>query len=159
VNLRALSLGAGVADVVWPALFLETRLWSVWAIVAGLLVEFAVLRWAFDLEPRRALVVDVGMNAASALLGAILIPLAGIIWEIFPGLVVYRVFHIGTFNPGTWAATFVFAVLITSWIERLVIARFFKIPVSRRLFAWLCAANTVSVGIAFVSLLIKPMET
>ena len=150
---------AAKADVVWPALYLETRLWSVWPILAGLIVEFGVLRWAFDLEARKALLVDVAMNTASALVGAILIPLAGIVWEVFPGLVVYKMLGIGTFNPGTWAATFLFAVLITSLIERFVIARFFKISVSRRRFLWLCAANAVSVGIAFASLFIKPMES
>jgi hypothetical protein len=35
------------------------------------------------------------------LLGIVLIPFAGILWEFFPGIVIYSVFKIGTFIPQT----------------------------------------------------------
>jgi uncharacterized membrane protein SirB2 len=93
------------------------------------------------------------MNAASSLLGVFLIPLAGGAWEFFPGIMLYKVFNIGTFNPGTWLATFLFAVFINSALETAVLRYAFKQKPFKRFFWWLALANTISVGIAFGSLL------
>ena len=65
---------------------------------------------------KKAAVVDVVMNAVSTGAGIVLISALGFAWEFFPGLVLYKVFNVGTFNPGTWAATFVMAVLATTAI-------------------------------------------
>lgn len=144
------------ADVVWPALFLEQRLFSWWAISLGLVVEFFFVRWLTALSLRKCIIADLSMNAASALLGLLLIPVAGIAWEFFPGLIIYKIFNIGTFNPGTWAATFVLAVLINGALESLVLKYAFKQKVGKRVFWWLCAANSLSVALAFASLLARP---
>ncbi|MEW6563351.1 MAG: hypothetical protein AB1400_09000 [Pseudomonadota bacterium] len=90
------------ADVVWPALYLETRLFSWWAIGLGLMAEFFFIWKVFSLSPKQALLADIAANTASALLGVLLIPLAGIVWEVFPGLAFYHLFNMGTFNPITW---------------------------------------------------------
>ena len=143
------------ADLVWPALFLTQRLWSVPTIAAGLLVELAILVLVYELPVRRAALVDLAMNAASMVAGMFLIPLAGVGWDALR-VYVYPALGIGTFNPYAWAATLLMAVAITSVIERLVITRTFAIPVGRGRFLWLCAANAVSVGMAFESLLTDP---
>jgi hypothetical protein len=145
-----------LANVVWPALYLESRLWSLWAIAAGLVVEWGVLRWAFGIKLDRALLVALAMNAASLLAGTFLIPLAGLAWEVFAGFTFYQVFNVGTFNPGAWVATLIAAVLIAAALEALVIRDIFKIPVNRRRLLWLFGANVVSVAIAFASLLFRP---
>lgn len=147
------------ADVVWPALFLEQRLFSWWAIGLGLLAEFFFVRWLTTLTVRQGIVADLSMNAASALLGIILIPLAGIAWELFPGSILYKIFDIGTFNPGTWTATFLFAVLINAALESLVLRLAFKQKTGKRVFWWLCVANSLSVGLAFGSLFVRPPQT
>lgn len=147
------------ADVVWPALFLEQRLFSWWAIGLGLLAEFFFVRWLTTLTVRQGIVADLSMNAASALLGIILIPLAGIAWELFPGSILYKIFDIGTFNPGTWTATFLFAVLINAALESLVLRLAFKQKTDKRVFWWLCVANSLSVGLAFGSLFVRPPQT
>ncbi len=144
------------ADVVWPALYLEMRLLSSVPIVAGLIVECFVLRYGFGLTWKRAVWVDVVMNAVSTAAGVVLIPIAGIMWEIFPGSVMYKFFNIGTFNPATWTATYVMAVLLTTAIEAAVVKWLFKIPLKRGRFWMLCGANAMSVGIAFVSLMLRP---
>ncbi len=146
------------ADVVWPALYLETRLFSWWAIGLGLVVEFFFIWKVFALPPKRALIADLAANTASALLGALLIPLAGVAWEVFPGLAFYHLLNWGTFNPVTWGATFVFACLINAWLESYVLKRFFKLPFTRKTFLWLTLANAASVGIAFGSLWWKPVQ-
>lgn len=66
------------ANVVWPALYLETRLFSWWAIGIGLLVEFFFIKWLFTLPVKKASMATVSANAVSAVAGIILIPLAGI---------------------------------------------------------------------------------
>ncbi|TCJ12772.1 hypothetical protein EZJ19_11060 [Parasulfuritortus cantonensis] len=149
---------AAQADVVWPALYLETRLFSWWAIGLGLAVEFFFIRKLFALPPGRALLADLAANSASALLGVVLIPLSGLAWEVFPGFAFYYLLHVGTFNPITWAGTFALACLINAWLESYVLKQFFKLPWTRRTFAWLVLANACSVGVAFASLWWKPVQ-
>jgi hypothetical protein len=145
------------ADMVWPALMVEQRLLSAIPITSGLIVELLALRFGgFDLSWKKAAIVDVVMNAVSSLAGIVLIPLLGFVWEFFPGIVLYKVLNVGTFNPGTWAATFIMAVLATTAIEASVVRWGFKITVDRRRFSVLCAANSVSVAMAFASLWIHP---
>jgi hypothetical protein len=98
------------------------------------------------------------MNAASCLLGTILILILGIGWEFFPGIVLYKVFNISTFNPGTWAATFFMAVFVNALLENFVINKGFKKKLGWRGFWWLSLANGASVGIAFISLSLFPLE-
>jgi hypothetical protein len=146
------------ADVVWPALYLESRLFSLWAIPAGLLAEFAFLRWWLRLSVWRAIVADVVMNAASALIGLFAIPIAGLAWESSLGQLVNKTFNVGTFNPAAWLVTCVFAVLINTAIEALVLRLVFKIRLTRAQTAGLGLANLVSVGLAMASLQISPLR-
>jgi hypothetical protein len=148
-----------LADVVWPALFLEQRLFSWWAIGAGLLAELLFVRYITQLTLGMCVVADIAMNAASSILGLILIPLAGIVWEIFPGLIFYKVCNIGTFNPITWVATLVFAAIINGALETQVLRFGFKQKIGKRGFWLLCLANAVSVGMAFYSVLSHPPRT
>jgi hypothetical protein len=147
-----------VSDVVWPALYLETRLFTWWAIGLGLLIEFFFVRWLFALSPTKAALATLAANAVSALLGFVLIPLSGIVWEVFPGLLIYPLFHMGTFNPLTWAATFILACLVTTGLEAIVYRFGFKFMVRRREFGWLLIANALSVAVAFVSVFVAPPQ-
>ncbi len=146
------------ADVVWPALFLISRMLTWWSVALGLIVEYFFVRQLTGFDIKTSIKADLVMNGASTLLGAVLIPIAGIGWEFFPGLLLYKIFNIGTFNPGTWTATFIMSVLINAWLENYVIKRFFKKDLGWRGFRWLCLANAASVGIAFISLWLFPVE-
>jgi hypothetical protein len=145
-----------LGDMIWPAAFLEDRLLSAWVISAGLFIEYFFVWRVTSLSAWRSILADLAMNAASTLLGIVLIPLAGIIWEIFPGLVLYKWLDLGTFNPGTWAATFFMAVFINAGLEMTVLRVGFKQPFGRGLFWWLCLANALSVGVAMGSFLLYP---
>ena len=147
------------ADVVWPALFLEIRLFSWWAIAVGLVAEYLFIRWLFKQTIQRSLIATVAANAASSVAGILLIPLAGILWEFFPGMIYMKALNWGTFNPITWAATFVIACLVNTAIEALVYKNGFKLTVRKREFWWIFVANAVSVGVAFVTLFMVPLET
>jgi len=143
------------ADMVWPALYLEKRLLSWWAICAGLLIEFFFIKHLFLLSPKRALLINVGANTASTIVGIILIPLTGFIWEIF-----IHDSNSPTFNPITWIFTFLSACFLNALIEGLIIKKLFKIEFefAGQKLMWLIFANTFSVGIALISLWIEPLK-
>ena len=146
-----------IADVIWPALFLEGRLLSIPVILIGLVVEFFFVWRITSLDVAHSIAADLLMNTASTLLGIFLIPIAGIIWEFFPGIFLYKWFNMGTFNPWTWTATFCLAVVINAALETLIVAKVFGQKMGKRGFGWLCIANSISVGIAFASFLIYPI--
>ncbi len=130
-----------------------------WSIGMGLLVEYLFVRQLTGFDIKKSIIVNLTMNVASSLLGIILIPLAGVGWEIFPGIVIYKLFNMGTFNPITWTATFFIAVFVNAWIENFVIKKVFKKNLGWRGFWWLALANAVSVGIAFISILVVPLKS
>lgn len=144
------------ADVVWPAIFLENRMMSWWAILFGLLIEYLFIRFLLKTSIRQSIIITTIMNVISCLLGIIVIPLSGMAWEIFPGILIYKIFHIGTFNPGTWIATFIMSVVINGGIETCVITKVFKRKIGKKGFWLLCAVNALSIGLAFISLLLYP---
>ncbi|WP_396586766.1 hypothetical protein [Bermanella sp. R86510] len=148
------------ANVVWPALYLETRLFSWWAISIGLLVEYLFVRKLFNVTPQKAVLATITANAASAIFGILLIPLAGIAWEVFPGLFLYHVFKMGTFNPITWCATFLIACAVNVALEGLIYKKAFKFNFlfKSKMFLWFMLANTASVGVATASLIINPVQ-
>lgn len=161
--LLAVLLAAPVAahaNLVWPALYLEVRLFSWWAISAGLLIEYLFVRRLFGLSPKRAVIADATANALSALAGLLLIPAAGVVWEIFPGSMYMHAIGWGTFNPATWAGTFMLACVINAVVEGLVYRKVFKLEFRfrGRKFGWLILANALSVGVAFVSIRIAPVR-
>lgn len=156
--LVATAATPAFANMVWPALYLETRLFTWWAIGIGLLVEMLAIRIIFGIAWQKSAVASVAANAGSALLGIPLIPLAGIAWELFPGSLYLKLLDWGTFNPVTWAATFIIACLLNALIEGFILRRWFKLPVGRRQFWLLVVANAISVGIAFGSLFVVPVQ-
>jgi len=151
---------AAYANVVWPALYLEARLFSWWAICIGLLVEFFFIKYLFSLPTKNAAIATVSANAVSAVAGIILIPLAGIAWELFPGSVINWAFSWGTFNPITWGATFVLGCLVNGLLEGAVYKKWFcpQFRFKSKALLWLLVANSISVGAAFISLWLKPVQ-
>ena len=145
-----------LADMIWPAAFLESRLLSAWIISAGLFIEYFFVWRVTSLGAWRAILADLAMNAVSTLLGMALIPLSGLAWEFFPGQFIYEWWHIGTFNPGTWVVTFCMAVLINAVLEMAVLRLGFQQSFGNSMFWWLCLANALSVGLAMASFLIYP---
>jgi hypothetical protein len=152
-------MNAIVADVVWPAMFLAGRLMALWAIGIGLVIELFFVRWLTGFSWTKSLLADVAMNAASSLVGLFLIPIGGLAWEFTAGLIMYKTLNIGTFNPITWAATFLIAVFINSALETTVLCRAFKQKPFNRFFWWLSLANALSVGVALASIFMYPPRT
>jgi hypothetical protein len=158
VALTVLAVAfAARADVVWPALFMEMRLLSVWVVVLGLAIE-PVIRYLTRRPWWTSLGITVAINAISTLVGVLLIPLAGIVWEVGPGLLMYRALGVGTFNPVTWTATVVLAALISASVEALALRWPFRHRIGRRGFGVLTLANLASTVVAAASLAIWPAE-
>ena len=141
-----------LSDVVWPALFLEERLLSVWIIVAGLFIEYFFVWIIADLGAVKAIWADIAMNAASTLLGIILIPVLGLLVALFPGELV------GTFSPIIWGLTFGIAVFLSTGIEYLVLWKAFKQNLSKKQLWLLVLANALSAGLALASFLVFPIK-
>jgi hypothetical protein len=153
LGVLALSTPAR-ADVVWPGLILEMRMLSLWAIAIGLVVEYAFLRWFFRFAVLKSVYVDLCMNAASTVLGCILLLIATIVWE-FPSNLFFRPllgWRIG--HAIDMAVACLFAVTINAVLESLVVGFTFKgpVPVGKKGFWVLFAANAISVGLAYASL-------
>ena len=146
------------ADFVWPALYLETRIFTWWAIISGLTAEYIFLRIFFFPQIKKAILADIVMNAFSTLLGVLYIPVAGFLWELFPGSLIHYLFDVVTFNPWTWLGTCCLAVLINARFEYFIIKKLFKLQISENGFFILCIANAISVGLAFISLYIFPVH-
>ncbi|MCB9747942.1 MAG: hypothetical protein H6755_05975 [Candidatus Omnitrophica bacterium] len=142
------------ADVVWPAMFLEMKMLIWWVIAFGLIIEYVFLRIFFKMRILEGIKICIVMNFISTLLGIILIPLSGIAWEIVPGMIIYPIFNMGTFNPLTWSATFILAVLVNLKVESWTIIKIFKRKMQKREYFFLALANAFSVGIAYYCLFI-----
>lgn len=148
-----------LADIVWPSLLLGGRLFTWWIIGTGLVVEFIFVLWLTRSAPLRAVVMTVTMNAVSAGIGLIGIPLSGLLWELIACISILPLFHWGTFNPVTWFVSCVLAAMLNTVIETACLRFLFKVEWTRRLFWWLAFANFVTVGIALVSIMMSPPQT
>src|SRR5437870_683942 len=91
--------GSLFGDFVWPALLLEVRLLTWYSVILGLAVEAVVLRCCLGFSWSQALKADLIMNAVSAAIGYIALPLAGLAWAFSIDRVLYEVFHWGSFHP------------------------------------------------------------
>jgi hypothetical protein len=141
-----------LADVVWPAAYIAGGLVFSWAVLVGLVLEWPFAKWLTGYSWWAAWKPTLAMNLASAILGGFLIAVAGIVWEVFPGTLIHRAMNVGTFNPITWWATFVMAVLINSLVEAQVLKRFFGVLKWWRAAGWLTIANSLSVTAAAVAI-------
>jgi hypothetical protein len=133
-----------LADVVWPALDLESRLVTV-SVFLGLST------W-------RSLLATFVMNAVSTAVGIVLLPVLGFLWEVGPARAVHSTTGMGTYNPVTWGVTAVLAVLSNGGIEGIVLRAVFKVPMNGKRVAVLLLANAFSVGLALVSLHRYPVQ-
>lgn len=160
ILLSLLFPGAAYANVVWPALYLETRLFTWWAISIGLIIESIFILWLFRLPVKKSVIAVVAANTVSAIAGILLIPLSGIAWELFPASIYKSMFEWGTFNPLTWAGTFGLACLINATIEGAIYRKWFvpKFRFRSINFIWIIFANAFSVGAALVSIWLKPLQ-
>ena len=148
-----------LGDVVWPSLFVAYYYYASFAILLGFLVEWVVFHHWLGFAWKRAFFAALVANALSAALGVVLIPLSGLGWEFTIGLLMRRIGEIGTFNPVTWIASWLLAVLVNTLVEIVPLVWAFKVKWSWRLFTVVLLANFASVAFAFLmSLFMTPPQ-
>lgn len=143
-----------LANIIWPALILMDRLMSEWAIGTGLALEYLVVRKLTNLPSGRAILATLAANAVSTLVGTvILLPLAGFVWEVFPGEPLNYYLKLPGENPISFVASCLMGAAINAWIEGWVLRKKFGALGGRRQFWVLFGANFVTVALAYASVL------
>ena len=127
------------ADVVWPSLYIAGGMLSVKVIIAGFLIELLFVKFFTDTRWLKAGLVTFVMNLITSLLGAVLIPISGLLLEF----VMYPV-NRATFHWTHWVASYLVIVVMNTLIEGLVIKLMLK-KEFKKIFWWLFGANTLSV--------------
>ncbi len=130
------------ANVVWPSLYILSQVYCWYVIVLGLVVEFFAVKFYGKASWGKSAVIVAVMNAVSALVGWILIPISGILTEIL-----LLPFDQGTFHLSHWIVDYVFVALVNTCIEGLSMKWIFKYSFKRVLW-WLFTANAVSVALS-----------
>ena len=147
-----------LANFVWAGLILISWLLAVPSILIGLVIEYFFVKKLTGFSVKRSILADVTMNAASLLLGIILIPLVSFVWEISFSSLLWKLNNqiVGSFHPVNLTATYILAVLVNTIIENLVLRKVFRLAKNKASFRWLFLANAFSVGIAFVGFWLYP---
>ena len=142
--LIAMPLTAS-ANIVWPSLFIVTGMMSWYIILAGLVIEILFIKKIINPGWVKSIVMSLGMNVASAIIGLLIIPVSGFIAAIVFGMIW------NTFDLALWAISYILAVFSNVCIEGLFIKLVFKLPFKKN-FLWLLIANSLSVVLAIVVL-------
>ena len=155
------------ANVTWPSLLYDNRAHAWWMIIICIAIEFLVLRRSLKTTPVRALGIIVAINVFSAIIGAIpFIPwendfpfdhavrLAPLVWA---GLSwasnVDQVLGLGTFNCVSWVITILFATILSTLLEGLLLfTAFYRVAANRRCLYLLPVANLASAIFTYVSI-------
>jgi len=138
------------ADMVWPALYAETKVSSVPIIGLSLLIEFYFFKWLFHVTRPKAALYTLAANMASGLIGILLRPLAGIIYELSIGAIVGWLFNWGTFNPVAWFFVPIFSGAVNAYLELWTIQLLWKHEITWRNFMYTLGINAFTVGFATV---------
>lgn len=69
------------ANIVWPALYTETKVSSVPIIFLSLVIEIFFFRLLFKINIKKAIYYAFFANAASGIIGFVLRPLSGLVWK------------------------------------------------------------------------------
>jgi len=140
-----------LANVVWPSLYVAHYYYASWAIVFGFAIEWIAFRFWLHFSWKKAFLASLVVNALSASLGLILMPLSGLAWELTGGRVLWHMGGIGTFNPVSWTVSWILAVLLNAVIEFWPLVWPFHVKRSWRLFGIVFLVNMASVAFAFVA--------
>jgi hypothetical protein len=123
------------------------RHFILWAIIVGLFVKFAYVRYLMRLSWSRGTVADIAMNSASSLLNLIAFPVAYLVWTL-PRLALDRVFGTDNTAPVNWVALLLIIAMISAVSDAFVLRFLFKQRIGQKRFWLLYVANVVCVGVA-----------
>jgi len=136
------------ANMVWPALYVETKMSALPIIGLSLLIEFYLYKYIFQINRIQAAKYVVLANIVSGLLGLFLRPLSGIAYELSLGMLINWLFDWGTFNPVVWICLPFISGSVNAVLELLTIKIIWKHKFSKRNFYMAWVGNIVTVAIA-----------
>jgi len=145
-------------NVVWPALYTETKVSSLPIISLSLVLEYLVIRQLFKSNIKESVLYTIAANVASGLIGLILRPLSGIAWELSLGILVMWMFDWGTFNPVAWFFVPIVGGAVNAALELLTIKLIWKKKFTKKNFFSLWAINWITVGIATLWVVLYPPQ-
>jgi len=143
------------ANVIWPALIAESEITSVPVILLSLIIELFFYKWLFKINLKKSIFYTLAANTISSILGIVLRPIGGIIYEISIGLLINKIFNTGTFNPVAWAFVPIIGGLINCFIELLTIKIIWKEKLSKKNFLLVWIINIITVSIACAIMVVK----
>ncbi len=146
------------ADIVWPALYTETKVSSFPIIGLSLLLEYLFFKWLFKLEFKHAIYYTLVANIVSGILGLFLRPLSGIAYELSLGMLVNWLFHWGTFNPVAWFFVPIIGGALNGILELLIIRIIWKRKITKRNYLLTWGINTLTVAIATIWVIMYPPQ-
>ncbi len=144
------------ANIVWPALYTESKVSSVPIILLSLIIEFFFFKWLFKLNVRKAVYYTVVANTVSGIFGLFLRPLSGIVWEVSLGMAMMWLFDWGTFNPVTWFSVPILGGVVNAFLELLTIRIVWKQKINKRNYFLTWGINLITVAIATVWVVLYP---
>jgi hypothetical protein len=147
-----------LANVVWPAIYVETKANSIPIIGLSLALEYLVIRRLFGRGIGRSVLYTIAANAASGIIGLAARPISGLVWEMSLGAMVMWIFDWGTFNPVAWFFVPIIGGAINAALELLTLKLIWKERFSRRAFMTLWAINWITVGLATLWVVIYPPQ-
>jgi hypothetical protein len=146
------------ANVVWPALYTETKVSSFPIIGLSLLLEYLFFKWLFKLGFKHAVYYTLAANTVSGVLGLFLRPLSGIAYELSLGMLVNSLFHWGTFNPVAWFFVPIIGGALNGILELLTIRLIWKQKITKRNYLLTWGINTLTVAIATIWVILYPPQ-
>jgi hypothetical protein len=147
---------AAFANVIFPGLILSDRLLAWWIIAATIFIEAGFLMLAFRLPPVNALFASLAANAASAVVGVLILPYAGLYTEIAVNKAGLTTDVGWAFSPQDWAVAFLLGLAINLVIELAVYRFGYGLKLGTRQVALITAANVITVGMAVLSIAFIP---
>ena len=159
ITLLSIALPAiARANVVWPALYTETKMSSVPIIALSLVIEFWFFRWLLKLNYKESIIYTLVANTVSGLIGLFLRPLSGIAYEVSLGAIVNWLFNWGTFNPIAWFFVPIIGGAINAFLELLTIRLLWKKKISKNNYLLTWGINTITVAIATIWVIVNPPQ-
>lgn len=143
------------ANMVWPALYTESKLSSIPIIVLSLVIEYFFFKWLFRINIRQAVIYTIIANLVSGVLGLFLRPMSGIAYELSLGGIINLLFNWGTFNPIAWIFVPIIGGVINAFLELLTIRLLWKQKFNKNRFLLIWMINTVTIAIATIWVVIE----
>lgn len=143
------------ANMVWPALYTESKLYSIPIIVLSLIIEYFFFKWLLKINVRQAIIYTVVANIVSGVLGLFLRPISGIAYELSLGGIINLLFNWGTFNPVAWFFVPIIGGAINAFLELLTIRLIGKHRITKHHYLMTWMINAVTIAIATIWVVIE----